>query len=135
MEEEFEKEIWKDIIGYEGSYQVSNHGRVRSLDRIVISKNTTRKILGRILKINLYPNGYEYVQLQKDGKRKSCLVHRLIAVAFIPNPKNLPIINHKNKRITWKHIEIDKELLELCNKIRKERYKKYFNKERKNNEI
>ena len=85
------EEIWKDIIGYEGLYQVSSYGRVRSLDRYD-SRNCFRK--KRILKLCANRLGYLKVGLWSNGKVKHHLVHRLVAEAFIPNPNNLPIINH-----------------------------------------
>ena len=99
------EEIWKDIEGYEGRYQVSNLGRVRSLDRLVpaacaLSKgkqvvNYLRK--GKILTDHWAgPKGckYKYVGLSKYDKPKYFRVHRLVACAFIPNPDNLPEVNH-----------------------------------------
>ena len=85
------KEIWKDIKGYEGIYQVSNKGNVRSLDRTVITKeNKVRSLKGKLLKPATITHGYLGVNLCN----KSYRVHRLVAEAFIPNPNNLPIINH-----------------------------------------
>lgn len=84
-------EIWKDIKNYEGLYQVSNLGNVRSLDRKVW--NYTKK--GRILKQTSNNHSYFYVSLNKDGNiQKHCYIHRLVAEAFIPNPDNLPQVNH-----------------------------------------
>jgi hypothetical protein len=83
-------EIWKDIQDYEGLYQVSNLGRVKSLVRVHYCKKE------RILTNIKLPNGYIYVRLCKDGKGKNVRVHRLVAVAFIPNPENLPQIDHIN---------------------------------------
>lgn len=77
-------EKWKDIIGYEGHYQVSNHGRVCSV------KHGERKFL----KPNDAKKGYLQVTLYKDGERRSHNIHRLVAVAFVPNPENLPEVNH-----------------------------------------
>lgn len=96
------KEIWRDIVGYEGLYQVSNLGRVRSLDRkheMYQHKKkqlVERKIKGKIIRINKRVNGYLFVVLYKNGEGKSKNVHRLIAEAFIPNPNNLPQVNHKD---------------------------------------
>lgn len=94
-------EEWRDIQGYEGLYQVSNYGRVRSLDRVVTQTNngTLSKHLyrGRILKQNKRPNGYYGVQLSKDGITKPYLIHRIVATEFIPNPDNLPQVNHKDE--------------------------------------
>lgn len=80
-------EIWKDIPGYEGLYQVSNYGRVLSLYRY-------RKKSKNILKTFTRKTGYIAVTLQKNGKRETKLVHQLVALCFIDNPNNYPIINH-----------------------------------------
>lgn len=91
-------EEWKDIDGYEGYYQVSNIGRVRSLDRIVPGYHTDSfTVHGRILKPIKCINGYDQVQLHKFGTSKPVLIHRLVAKAFIPNPDNLPEVNHKDE--------------------------------------
>ena len=82
-------EIWKDIEGYEGLYQVSNLGRVKSL-------NYHRTGKERIMKPQKTNWGYLFVGLCKDGKVKQPLVHRLVGQAFIENPNNLPCINHKD---------------------------------------
>ena len=83
-------EEWRDIKGYEGLYQVSNEGEVRSLNY-----NHT----GTIHTLNPSSNnrGYEHVNLFKDGERKMKQIHRLVAEAFIENPDNLPHINHKDE--------------------------------------
>lgn len=90
------KEIWKDIKGYEGLYQVSSLGNVRSLDRY--KKNRKGRYLqkGRILNKNYDKDGYLIVGLYKNGKGKTKKIHRLVAEAFIPNPEDKPTINHKN---------------------------------------
>ena len=85
-----EKEIWKDIEGYEGLYKVSNMGRVKSLNY----RYTGKEGILKVVKLN---NGYLQVQLCKDGKAKGYLVHRLVAQAFLFNPNNLPVINHKDE--------------------------------------
>lgn len=94
-----DKEIWKDIKDYEGMYQVSNLGRVRSLDKIVNGSNQygahfIKIRRGKLLKLHISNNGYYRVILVSDNKNKNFLIHRLVAKAFIPNPNNLPEINH-----------------------------------------
>lgn len=84
------KEIWKDIDGYEGLYQVSNLGRVKSFHKWKKASCPDEYIL----KTDQNNRGYHQVMLYKDGTRHKFLVHRLVANAFIPNPDNLPHINH-----------------------------------------
>jgi hypothetical protein len=84
------KQIWKDISGYEGLYQVSNTGKVRSLNYRHTGKT-------KVMKPSTNKLGYKCVNLCKDGKRKIYFIHRLVALAFIPNPNNYPIINHKDE--------------------------------------
>lgn len=91
-------EVWKDVLDYEGHYQVSSLGRVKSVERIVLVKSGTRLIHERILKSEVCKStGYAYVNLHKDGKLKHCTVHRLVALAFVDNPNNLPMVNHKDE--------------------------------------
>lgn len=87
---ETNKEIWRDIPGFEKKYQVSNMGRVKSLNY-----RHTGKI--QILKPGKNTKGYSYVNLCKDGKPQSYQVHRLVAQAFLPNPNNLSQVNHINE--------------------------------------
>ena len=90
-------EIWRDIRGYEGLYQVSNKGKVRSLNRVIVYKNGVRHpYKERILKPVLNEHGYETVQL---GRKKHALIHRLVADAFVKNPKpqKYKVINHKDE--------------------------------------
>ena len=91
------QEIWKDIKGYEGYYQVSNLSRVKSLGRIIFKKNNVEQIVNETI-LNPYKIkiGYLMVTLRKNGPKKHFKVHRLVAIAFIPNPLNKPTINHKN---------------------------------------
>ena len=93
-------EVWKDIEGYEGLYQVSNLGNVRSLDRIVDYGHSKAYRKGKNLSGSYASGGYAQVQLNHNKKTKQELIHRLVAKAFIPNPNNLPCVNHKdeNKR-------------------------------------
>ena len=87
-------ESWKDIEGYEGMYQISNEGRVKSLER---QKEDGRFCRERLLKQTISDRGYCRVGLQKGKKLKVVYVHRLVAEAFIPNPDNLPQVNHKDE--------------------------------------
>ncbi len=91
----FEK--WKDIHNYEGYYQISNFGRVKSLDRNEINKNGVVRKLKGSLKNSFISGGYVLVTLSKNNVNESHCIHRLIAEAFIPNPKNLDEVNHKNR--------------------------------------
>ena len=93
-------EEWRSVTGYEGYYEVSNFGRVRSLDREVTMKNgVCRKTRGKILSLSRYnsASNYRAVTLSVNGISKKESVHRLVALAFIPNPDNLPEINHKDE--------------------------------------
>ena len=91
-----EKEIWKDIPGYEGLYQASTLGRIKSIKRMCKSPTGTRIVPERILRPFL---GAEYAQisLNKDGKKNYTVVHRLVAKTFLPNPLGLQEINHKDE--------------------------------------
>lgn len=91
------KEIWKEVKGFEGFYEVSNLGRVRSLDRMVLIQKKGRNpyyisCKGIMMKCTIGTNGYREVPLRKGENR--FLVHRLVAQAFIENPDNLPNVNH-----------------------------------------
>ena len=87
-------EIWLPIEGYENLYEVSNLGRVRRLESVVNCKaGSKRKFPGKILKPRVV-QGYLRVNLCKNGIRRSYYIHRLVSTAFIPNPENLPQVNH-----------------------------------------
>ena len=94
------KEIWKAIEGYEGLYQVSNLGRVKSKARDVVEHrswgNRITSLPERIMKQSYLPEGYKIITLSKNSKQKTYRVHRLVAQQFLPNPENKPDINHKN---------------------------------------
>lgn len=90
------EEVWKDIEGYEGIYKVSNLGNVKSLLRkVVYSDGRSYTYKEKILNWNIMKRVNRcYVHLYKNSERKAMLVHRVVALAFIPNPDNLPEINH-----------------------------------------
>ena len=87
------EEIWKDIEGYEGLYQVSSNGVIRSLDKI---DSVGRRIKGKHIKPQENRFGYHRVSLCKEGKVTTHSVHRLVAQAFIPNTENKPCVDHIN---------------------------------------
>lgn len=90
------QETWKDVKDYEGLYQVSDLGSVRSLQReIVRSDMKPQPLPGVDLKLFEDRYGYLFVVLKNQGKNKKITVHRLVALHFLDNPKNLPVINHK----------------------------------------
>ena len=92
-------EIWKEVIGYEDQYEVSNLGRIRRKDGFIktaIKNNEFIKIKGKVLKQNLKRNGYLCVDLSKEGKAKTMTVHRIVAIAFLEPQEGRPQVNHKN---------------------------------------
>ena len=94
----YNMEEWRDIEDYKGKYQVSNIGRVKSLERTIwTGKGYYKTLPERILKLRKRKDGYLQIKLYKDGAEKVYLVHRLVSEAFIPNPNNLPEINHKDE--------------------------------------
>ena len=99
------KEIWKDILEYEGLYQVSNLGRIKSL----ANKSNHKKEI--IMRQHLNHKGYCVLSLCKNYKRQSKSVHRIVAQAFIPNSNNLPQVNHIDGNKTNNNVNN----LEWCN--------------------
>lgn len=98
-------EIWKDIKGLEGSYQVSNLGRVKSLARVIKrSDNKIQTFKERILKVLPDNNGYSRVSLPINGKQTKVRIHRLVAKAFIDNPDNRLQVNHIDGNKSNNHI-------------------------------
>lgn len=105
-------EIWKPVVGWEDSYMVSNFGRVKSLDRwIKTGRGGLQFREGVILKGKLDKDGYPHLGLYKNGKCKFFTIHRLVAQAFLPNPNNLPQVNHKDENKTNNCVDN----LEWCN--------------------
>ena len=88
------KEIWKAIDGFEGLYEVSSLGRVKALDRYVLNNGGMQHKHQKILRTNVSKTKHQMVVLCKNGKTYPRLVHRLVAVAFLPNPDNKPVVDH-----------------------------------------
>lgn len=110
-----QEEIWKDVVGYEGLYQVSNLGRVKSVERTL---NNGYKWQEKILKLTKKPRGYLRVHLCKNGTCRDEFVHRLVAIAFIPNDDIFATtVNHKNEDKTDNRVE-NLEWLSLGDNLR-----------------
>ena len=91
-------EEWRDVVGYEGLYQVSDQGHVKSLERTFINKSgRKRTVKERILKPDMGRGGYLLVNLHAGGKIRKFYVHRLVCEAFHENPDNKPQVNHLNE--------------------------------------
>jgi hypothetical protein len=92
-----QEEIWKDIPGYEGIYQASNLGRIKSLSKTVnISNGKKRNVLEKLFNLRTNNYGYNVVTMYLNGKMQSKRSNRVIALTFIPNPENKPYVNHIN---------------------------------------
>jgi hypothetical protein len=93
--------VRKPVVGYEGYYEVDQFGRVFGLDRSVVvvdgNRSYTKHLKGRQIKQAMHGKGYKVVTLTKDGKMANLYVHRIVAEAFLPNPDNLPMVNHKDE--------------------------------------
>lgn len=103
-------EIWNPVVGFEGLYEVSNYGRVRSVDRIILRRNNYKlplkgKLLPQYLRCGKSTIPRCFVNLCKNSKCYTKSVHRIVAEAFIPNPDNLPQINHKDENPSNNHID------------------------------
>lgn len=123
-----EQEVWLDINGYEGLYQISSYGRVKSLERQVKTRGGFRTIRERVLKARSDKDGYLALILSKNGKVKTFKVHRLVGEYFLKNPDNLPQINHKDEDKTnnyYKNLEYVVNLKNTNNYHSKNGTKKY----------
>lgn len=94
-------EVWKDVVGWEGCYMISNKGRLKSLDRTVKTRNQTTEfevdLIGKVIKGNLIGKGYLQVDLGRiNGKRICRLIHVLVGIHFVENPDLKPQLNHKD---------------------------------------
>lgn len=107
--EDFEDEIWKYIPDYEGLYQVSNYGRVKSVERKVRKSNGLLMLVREKICKPYSCRGYMYVTLSKDGNQPNKKVHRLVAEAFIPNPNNYPDVNHKDEVLYNNFVFVNKD--------------------------
>lgn len=105
-------EMWKAVPGYEGFYEVSSWGRIRSVDKVIIRRRVNRRqsIKGKLLNPNKNDKGYNRIRLQAEGQRsKTFRMARLVALLFVPNPDNLPEVNHDDlnkdndhyKNLSW----------------------------------
>lgn len=112
-------EIWRDIKGYEGSYQVSNLGRIKSLDRYIWCKSNKSYSLfkGKIHKLDTKDKKYAQIGIWLNSECSKYLIHRLVAIAFIPNPNDYPEVNHKDAD----KLNNNAENLEWCTHLQNQR--------------
>lgn len=117
-----EQVVWKTHPEYPW-VEVSNLGRIKTVDHYVTCKNGSKKLVkGHILKQYFAEKGYMYVALNVNGKQVNLLVHRAVAISFLPNPDNLPEVNHKDNNRTNNRLDN----LEWCTRRYNEDYKKNF---------
>lgn len=98
-------EIWKDVKGYNGLYQVSNYGNIKSLSRIIVRSNGNYSSKEKLLEPQIIKNGYLVVRLKKNGNRSTKLINRLVAESFIPNPEDKLEVNHKDLNKLNNHVD------------------------------
>ena len=99
-------EIWKNVVGFEEQYEISNLGNLRSKERFVKHwRGGERKYKSNVKNIRLNDKGYFRCNLKNEGKRYDFTIHKLVALAFIPNEENKPFINHKNGIKTDNRVE------------------------------
>lgn len=125
-----QEEIWKDVVGYKGMYQVSNIGRTKTMSRNIYSKGSIHYIMKERVTRQTDFKGYKQIRLRKDNLSRLYFVHRLVLMAFIPNPFNKPYVNHKNGIRNDNRVEN----LEWCTRSENEKHAyKYLSKELKMN--
>lgn len=101
-----EAEEWRPVVGYEGLYEVSSLGRVRSLDRVIMRSNGyPQPLKGVVLTPNLGKRGSYTVMLPTASGQRQVKVHRMVAEAFIPNPSGFPVVRHLNDDPTDNRVE------------------------------
>ena len=98
-------ELWKDVHGFEGLYMISNLGKIKSIDHYVKCNTGKRLVKGRVLKACDRGNGYPFVTLGKDGKQYNMSIHRMVAIAFVPNPQKYKEVNHIDENKSNFHVE------------------------------
>jgi hypothetical protein len=112
-------EHWKDVVGYEGLYQVSNMGNVRSLDRVIQQEGKSPYVWeGRMLSPASDRYGYKQAHFLVKGERKHPYVHRMVAEAFIPNPNGYKEVNHMDENPGNNRVDN----LEWCDRVYNVRY-------------
>ena len=106
------KEIWKPVKDFEKVYMISNFGNIKRLEKIIIRKNPKNKntlikytYKEKLLSLKNDKDGYKFIILCDNGRRKVSRIHRLVAEAFLDNPNNYPIINHKDENKSNNHID------------------------------
>lgn len=90
------KNMYRDIKNYEGYYQINENGEIKSVDRTIKKKNGVWTLKGKPLRANIATNGYKYVVLSKDGKTKTCYIHRMMAETFLNEEHDGLEVNHIN---------------------------------------
>lgn len=131
-------EVWRDITGYEGLYQVSNFGRVKSLKRKINHPYRSRNVKEKILKSTVDRNGYLHINLYKNGNKKFATIHRLVATTFLNEEKYMEVnhidgnkTNNNIKNLEW--CTKSENIKHTYNKLgRKPSYRKLYNRGIKN---
>lgn len=105
MNNNTEKEVWKDVVGYEGLYEISSFGRLKRLKRTTLGKDGVEYNYPELMiKGDYDKDGYIRTTMSKNKKKKTKKIHRLVAEAFIPNPNNYPEVNHLDETKDNNHV-------------------------------